>query len=217
MKYSFALAALVAVVSMDSAAAINLSAEPVLKKEEPKKDEAAIQAKFDALKAKKEAADDKAKEREIADSKAAEEEVQRKKDAYRTAYWGHMKDQADETQRIKDLRVRPESSKPMEGHVEGGDTTKAEHWTINMPLHIQDNKVGPTAAWDSPKPPAPGGGADDAATDEEKADKKKKEEAAAIGAKVTAKAAADAAADKSPAPAQVVKEWFVRFWAQNSK
>ena len=67
MKYSFALAALLAVVSIDSASAIHMSAEPVaakaaepaagpvVKKEDAKKDEAAIKAKFDAVKAKADA------------------------------------------------------------------------------------------------------------------------------------------------------------------
>ena len=210
MKYSFALAALMLV---SGTAAINLavgepSAEPskgpVAEKEAPKKDEAVVKAKFDALKAKKEAADDKAKDQEIKDSAAAEEEVQRKKDAYRTAYWGHMKDQADETQRIKDLRVRPAESKPMEGHVEGGETSKGEHWTASMPEHILDNKKGPTAPWNSPAP-APLKDAADASNDEQKADDKKKAEAAAIGAK-SAAAAGGKNDPKEPAPAQVAKE-----------
>ena len=210
MKYSFALAALMLV---SGTAAINLAAGepsaepskgPVAEKEAPKKDEAVVKAKFDALKAKKEAADDKAKDQENKDSAAAEEEVQRKKDAYRTAYWGHMKDQADETQRIKDLRSRPAESKPMEGHVEGGETSKGEHWTASMPEHILDNKKGPTAAWDSPAP-APPKDAADAANDEKKADDKKKAEAAAIGAK-SAAAAGGKNDPKEPAPAQVAKE-----------
>ena len=212
MKFSFALAALMAVVVIDGTNAINLSAEPsqepskgpVKEKEAAKKDEAVVQAKFDALKAKKEAAEDKAKDQEIKDSAAAEEETQRKKDAYRTAYWGHMKDQADETQRIKDLRVRPSESKPMEGHVAGTETSKGEHWTASMPDHILDNKKGPTAPFDSPAPAAPKDAAD-ASNDEQKADDKKKAEAAVVGAK-SAKEAGGKNDPKEPAPAQVAKE-----------
>jgi hypothetical protein len=44
MKYSFAIALLLAVVNVE---AIKMSAEPVLKKEEPKKDDAALIAKLE--------------------------------------------------------------------------------------------------------------------------------------------------------------------------
>ena len=152
MKYSFAIAALFAVATVSG---VSLSAEPVgLKKEEPKKDEAAIQAKFDALKEKKEAADEKAKENEAKAMEAEEKDVERKKKAYQTAYWGHIKDQNAETQRIRDLRERPKgASNPDESHDVTGGLTKAEHWVTSMPDHILDNKEGPTAAWDSPAPP----------------------------------------------------------------
>ena len=225
MKFSFAIAALMAVVTIDSAAAINLSAEPskepsagpVVKKEEPKKDEAVVKAKFEAVKAKKEAADEVAKETELKDSAAAEEETQRKKDAYQTAYWGHVKDQADETKRIKELRVRPSESKPMTGHEAGTETSKGEHWTASMPDHILDNTKGPTAPFDSKAPEAPKDAAD-SSNDEKKTDDKKKADAAAIGAKSADAAAAGAKADpKEAAPAQVAKEWKVQFWAVSSK
>lgn len=207
MKYSFALAALCAVVSMDSASAIHMSAEPVMKKEEPKKDEAAIKAKFDAVKAKADAQAETAKDTETKKMNADEAEVDRSKAAYQTAYWGHMKDQADETQRIKDLRQVPAESKPMEGHVKGEATSAGEHWVSNMPDHILDNKKGPSAPFDSPKPKATAGDDTDAAKDEEKADAKKKTEAAAVGAKSAdsakkAEAAPVAAAEAAAAPAE---------------
>ena len=161
MKLSFAIALLFAVVSVE---AINLHAEPsgepakepsgALKKEDAKKDEAAIQAKFDAQKAKKEAMDDKAKEAEGKAMAAEDAESDRKKKAYQTAYWGHIGDQKAETQRIKDLRVRPDGAKnPNESYEATGGSSAGEHWTSSMPDHILDNKEGPTAAWDSPAPP----------------------------------------------------------------
>ena len=161
MKLSFAIALLFAVVSVE---AINLHAEPsgepakepsgALKKEDAKKDEAAIQAKFDAQKAKKEAMDDKAKEAEGKAMAAEDAESDRKKKAYQTAYWGHIGDQKAETQRIKDLRVRPDGAKsPNESYEATGGSSAGEHWTSSMPDHILDNKDGPTAAWDSPAPP----------------------------------------------------------------
>ena len=91
MKYSFALAVLLAVVTPVSA--IHMSAEPVLKKEEPKKDEAAIKAKFDAVKAKKEALDDKAVATETAKMNADEAAVDSAKDAYATKYWKNVAEQ----------------------------------------------------------------------------------------------------------------------------
>jgi len=95
----------------------------------------------------------------------------------------------------------------MEGHEEGGPTSKAEHWTANMPDHILDNKVGPTAPFDSPAPKATAGDATDSSKDEDAKDAKKKEEAAAQGKKAADAAAAAAKADpKTPAPAQVAKE-----------
>ena len=158
MKYSFAIAALFAVVSVQ---AINLSADPsdvpsagpVVKKEAPKKDEEAIKAKFEAVKEKKEAQDEKAEKATGEAMKAEDDEAERKKKAYQTAYWGHIGDQKTETQRIKDLRERPEGAKsPNESHEVGGGSSAGEHWTSSMPDHILDNKDGPTAAWDSPAP-----------------------------------------------------------------
>ena len=40
----------------------------------------------------------------------------------------------------------------MEGHKADSTDSKGEHWTFNMPDHIIDGKVGPTAPFDSPKP-----------------------------------------------------------------
>ena len=77
----------------------------------------------------------------------------------------------------------------MEGHEADSGLSKGEHWTHNMPDHIQDNKVGPTAAWNSPAPAAPLGAAaaDDATSDDAKAEAAKKAEAAAVGAKAVKK------------------------------
>ena len=190
MKYSFALAALLAVSSVsaihmtaDPVKAAEPAAGPIVKKEDAKKDEAAIKAKFDAVKAKGEAQAEAAKEAETKKMNADEEEVDRSKKAYQTAYWDNMKVQADETQRIKDLRQTPAESKPMEGHEKGGAVSAGEHFTANMPDHILDNKKGPTAPFDSPAPKATAGDAGDASKDEEKADAKKKAEAAVVGAK----------------------------------
>ena len=102
-----------------------------------------------------------------------------------------MKVQADETQRIKDLRQSPSESKPVK-EVKGGEVSNGENFTANMPDHILDNKKGPTAPFDSPAPKATVGDAGDASKDEEKADAKKKAEAAVVGAKST-----DAAAKKA--------------------
>ena len=161
MKLSFAIALLFAVVSVE---AINLHAEPSnepakeasgsLKKEDAKKDEAAIQAKFDAQKAKKEAMDEKAKDAEGKAMAAEDADAERKKKAYQTAYWGHIADQKAETQRIKDLREKPKDAKsPNESYDATSGSSSAEHWTASMPDHILENKEGPTAAWDSPAPP----------------------------------------------------------------
>ena len=60
MRFSFAVAALFAAVAVDNVCAINLSAEPVLKKEEPKTDPAVVKAKFDAKIEEKKALDEKA-------------------------------------------------------------------------------------------------------------------------------------------------------------
>ena len=156
MKYSFALALLLAVVSVDSVNAIHLSAEPVMKKEEPKKDEAAIKAKFDAKKAEKEKQDEAAKAAETKKMNDAEEDADRKNKAAQSQYDKNMADQAAETKRIEDLRQRPKESTPMDGHTPDSGVSKGEHWTANMPDHILDNKVGPTAAWNSPAPaPSP--------------------------------------------------------------
>ena len=153
MKYSFALAVLLAVVSQEAVQAIQISAEPVMKKEEPKKDEAAIKAKFEAKAAEKKAQDDKAKDAETKNMNDAEQKKDEEKAAYQTQYWANVKEQTDETKRIQDLRVRPAASAPMEGHDKKGPASAGEHWTANMPDHILDNQKGPTAPFDSPKPP----------------------------------------------------------------
>jgi hypothetical protein len=210
MKFSFAIAALFAVVSIDSASAIQMTAEPVMKKEAPKQTEeekAAVDAKFAKIAADSKEREEKAIEGETKKMNEAEAKSDEDKAAYRTAYWGHMKDQSDETKRIEDLRVRPAESKPMDGHVAGTETSSSEHWASNMPDHILDNKKGPTAPFDSPAPKATAGEESDAAKDEEKADSKKKTEAAAIGAKSATAAAAPAEAAAAPvAAAQIAKK-----------
>ena len=197
MKYSFALAALLAVASVESVAAIQMTAEPVMKKEAPKKtaeEEAAIQAKFDAKKAEVEERKDKAVAKETADMEAAEAKSDEEKKAYQTQYWKNIGDMSAETKRIQDLRVRPKESNPMEGHDKEGTASAGEHWTHNMPDHILDNKKGPSAPFDSPAPVAGPGAADaaaaDASSDEAAADAKKKTEAKAAGAKAAAAATA---------------------------
>ena len=158
MKYTFAIALLLATVS-----AVRITGEPstvpapdkVVKKEDPKKDEEVIKAKFAKVAEEKKAMDEKAKETEGKIMEAEEKETDRQKKAYQTAYWGNMKVQADETQRIRDLRERPDGAKnPMESHDVTGGSTPAEHWTSSMPDHIIDNKEGATAPWNSPAPPA---------------------------------------------------------------
>ena len=150
MKYSFALAMLMAVVSVE---AIHMSAEPVLKKEEPKKDEAAIKAKFDAKAEEKKVQDGKAVEAETKKMNEGEAETDRKSKMAASAYDKNMADQAAETKRIQELRVRPKESIVVPPGPES-DLSAGEHWTHNMPDHIIDNKVGPTAPFDSPAPVA---------------------------------------------------------------
>ena len=43
----------------------------------------------------------------------------------------------------------------MEGHDPAVNTATStlEHWAYNMPEHILNNDVGPTAKWNSPAPP----------------------------------------------------------------
>ena len=99
------------------------------------------------------AAEETAKDNEGKAMEAADKDDDRKKKAYQTAYWGHMKDQATETQRIKDLRERPDGAKnPNESHVPNSGSSEGEHWTSTMPEHIFDNKEGPSAKWDTPAP-----------------------------------------------------------------
>ena len=157
MKYTFAIALLLATVS-----GVRITAEPsgepspgpVVTKEAAKKDEEVIKAKFAKVAEAKKAADETALKTEGKVMEEAEKEDAREKKAYQTAYWANMKVQADETQRIRDLRERPDGAKnPMESHDVTGTTSPAEHWTTSMPDHIIENKEGATAPFDSPAPP----------------------------------------------------------------
>ena len=153
MKYTFAIACLLAFASFDQVSAVRISAEPVVKKEEPKKDEAALKAKLDARAEEKKKLDEKAKEAETKKMNESEAEADRKSKEYQSAYDKNMADQKAETKRIEELRARPAGAKdPMESHDKVADSA-SEHWTFNMPDHILKNDVGPTAAWDSPAPP----------------------------------------------------------------
>ena len=126
MKYSFALALLMAVVSVE---AIQISAEPVLKKEEPKKDDAALIAKLEDRAVEKKVQDEKAVAAETKAVNDKEADDDRKSKEATSAYDKNMANQAKETKRIEDLRTRPVESMPMEGHSADSGLSKGEHWT----------------------------------------------------------------------------------------
>ena len=154
MKYSLAIAALFAVCVLDGASAINLSEQPIAEKEAPKKDEEALKAKLAARGEEKKAQDEAAVKAETAAFNADETAKERNARYLKEVYVKNMDDMVNETKRIKKLRVRPADSKPMEGHDEAvnTETSTLEHWALNMPEHIINNEVGPTAKWNSPKP-----------------------------------------------------------------
>ena len=152
MKYSFALAALLAVYAIDGASAIQIAKDAEKTAEE--KDEA-LKAKLEVKKAEKEALDEKAVKAETKAMNDAESEKDRGARYLREVYNKNINDQKEEAAWIKKLRTRPADSKPMEGHDPAVNTATSalEHWTMNMPEHIITNKEGPTAAWNTPMPP----------------------------------------------------------------
>ena len=154
MKYSFAIAALFAVCLLDGATAINLSEQPIAEKEAPKVDDEALKAKMAAKGEEKKAQDEDAVKAETKAFNDDETAKDRNARYLKEVYVKNMDDMVAETKRIKKLRVRPEASKPMEGHDEAvnTETSTLEHWVSHMPEHIINNDSGPTAKWNSPKP-----------------------------------------------------------------
>ena len=150
MKYSFAIAALFAICSVD---AISMSAAPAEKTAEEK--DAILKAKLAVQGEKKKAMDEAALKAETKTMNDAETEKDRNARYLKEVYNKNIEDQAEEAKFIKTLRKRPADSKPMEGHDPAVNTATSdlEHWAYNMPEHIITNKEGPTAAWNTPMPP----------------------------------------------------------------
>ena len=104
--------------------------------------------KEEKLKENAEKAKKMKEEAEMAEFKAQEAkeaELKRQTLARMSAYDNNMKMQADEAKRVANIRARPvDIPDPLNG-LDKSENTAGEHWTANMPDHILDNKVGPTA------------------------------------------------------------------------
>ena len=108
MKYSFAIAALFAICSVD---AISISAAPAEKTAEEK--DKILKAKLAVQGEKKEAQDELALKAETKSMNDAETEKERNARYMKEVYNKNRDDQAEEAKFIKNLRKRPADSKPM--------------------------------------------------------------------------------------------------------